>query len=114
MMNEHDKWASGTALPLIQTATNAATAYIESGWAVVPIPPGEKGPRFRNWQNRRFGPSEFKSDDNIGVVLGTASGDLVDVDLDCPEAVALAPDFLPPTFAVFGRSGKPNSHYFYR
>ena len=49
---------------------------------------------------------------NIGVLLGDASGGLADGDLDCPEAIALAPVFLPPT-RTFGRESKPRSHWLY-
>jgi hypothetical protein len=38
---------------------------------------------------------------------------LVDVDLDCHEAVLIGPDFLPPTGAIFGREDKPRSHYLF-
>lgn len=50
---------------------------------------------------------------SVGVDLGAASGDLVDCDLDCPEAVAMADATLPETGAVFGRKGKPRSHRLY-
>src|SRR5260370_1189416 len=42
----------------------------------------------------------------------TSSG-LTDIDLDCPEAIALAPYILPATDAVFGRQSKPASHFLY-
>ena len=35
------------------------------------------------------------------------------MDLDCTEALALAPSFLPPTEAVFGRASKDRSHWLY-
>ena len=38
----------------------------------------------------------------------------MDVDLDCPEAIALAKALLPATQAQFGRKSKPASHYLYR
>jgi hypothetical protein len=50
---------------------------------------------------------------NIGIVLGPTSKGLTDVDLDCAEAVALAPYLLPRTEARFGRRSKPDSHYLY-
>jgi len=50
---------------------------------------------------------------NIGVVLGPSSRGLTDVDLDAPEAVTIAPYFLPPTKAIFGRASKPSSHWLY-
>jgi hypothetical protein len=51
---------------------------------------------------------------NIGVLLGEPSIGLIDVDLDHPRAVKLAPHFLPPTPMVFGRATKPRSHWVYR
>ena len=47
---------------------------------------------------------------HIFLSAGEPSGDLVDVDLDCPEALELAPFFLPGTGCSFGREGKPRSH----
>jgi putative DNA primase/helicase len=38
----------------------------------------------------------------------------VDIDLDCPESLLIAPLFLPPTGFKFGRPSNPNSHHFYR
>ena len=55
----------------------------------------------------------FRAEQNIGVQLGAKSKGLTDIDLDCAEAVRLAPYFLPPTDAVFGRASKPSSHYLY-
>jgi putative DNA primase/helicase len=50
---------------------------------------------------------------NLGQLNGEPSGDRVDVDLDAPEAVALADAFLPATGAIFGRASKPQSHRIY-
>jgi hypothetical protein len=50
---------------------------------------------------------------NVGVQLGPRSGGLTDADLDCAEAIRLAPHFLPPTEAVFGRKSKRRSHWLY-
>jgi hypothetical protein len=47
------------------------------------------------------------------VILGPPSGWLVDVDLDCAEAMRLADYFLPGTESIFGRDGKPRSHWEY-
>lgn len=51
---------------------------------------------------------------NVGLLMGLHSNGCVDVDLDTPEAVVLAPTFLPGTDAVFGRSSRPRSHRLYR
>ena len=66
------------------------------GWQPVPVPTRRKGPVRSGWQNLRLTdeerPQYFDDDDNLGVLLGEPSGGLVDVDLDCEEAVQLAPD----------------------
>jgi hypothetical protein len=83
----------------------------------VPIPRGQKKPAITGWQNfcapienipRLFGTGE-----NVAVRLGKGSGELVDADLDCPEALALADLYLPATGAEFGRASKPRSHRLY-
>ncbi|HEV2547014.1 MAG TPA: bifunctional DNA primase/polymerase [Stellaceae bacterium] len=100
----------------IGDADDFALRYRARGWAVLPLEPKGKDPLrqiSRGWQN-------FVADDsttfpgNVGVLLGARSDGLVDVDLDCPETVALAAELLPPTDAVFGRAGKRRSHWLYR
>ncbi len=49
---------------------------------------------------------------NVGIQMGEVSGWLCCVDLDCPEAARLAPEFLPKTLTS-GKGGVA-SHYFYR
>src|SRR5215471_15273964 len=93
----------------------AAQQYRGHGWQVVPIPHREKGPNRRGWGNLRLTladlPTAFRNDDNnIGVLLGPPSGELVDIDLDCPEALGLADLYLPKTSAEFGRRSKQRAH----
>ena len=57
---------------------------------------------------------EFTPDRNVGIVLGAASGGLVDIDLDDPVAIKAAPYLLPDTDAVFGRPSKRSSHRLYQ
>lgn len=89
-----------------------AKQYIDLGWAVVPLNPGEKRASVR-WQNTTYKPSDFNDDSNIAVKLGTPSAGLVDVDCDHPFAVAAAKALLPQTGKVFGRTAKPSSHYLF-
>ncbi len=101
-----------------RAALNAARHYREAGYNVVPIPCKAKGPRLLNWQHLRLTadelPQHFNGDcANIGLLLEDASGGLVDVDLDTPEALALA-EWLPDTSMVSGRPGNRASHRFYR
>src|ERR1700682_249756 len=95
----------------------AARAFLRRGWQPVPIPRGQKGPRLKSWQTFRWAendlPSHFCSGGNIGILLGEASGNLVDVDLDVPEAIVVSVGLLPPTGRVHGRRAKPNSHWWY-
>jgi hypothetical protein len=51
---------------------------------------------------------------NLGVLLGEASGDLIDIDLDHPAAARLKSYLLPYTAAVHGRETSRKSHYWYR
>jgi hypothetical protein len=91
-----------------------AKAYRDMGLAVCRIEPGEKRPLYKDWNLRSLEPGDFREDDNIGIQSGRLSGDLVTIDLDVPEAVSLAPQYLPPTNSVEGRPGKPCSHWRYR
>lgn len=100
------------------SATREEAAYhVRHGRGVVPIPVGGKAPRAPGWQSRKIGladvPRYFSGESNIGVILGPASGELVDIDLDCTEALALADVYLPATCAEFGRASKPRSHRLY-
>jgi hypothetical protein len=85
----------------------------------VPVPHRSKNPNRRGWQALRLDADDLPANFNgramnVGALLGEPSGWMVDVDLDCPEAVALADDFLPPTGMTWGRASKPRSHRIYR
>ena len=104
------------------SATNstlsAAITYTQRGLSVVPIPHAQKGPKFPRWQDLRLTeldlPQHFNGQpQNIGLLLGEPSGDLIDVDVDCPGALTLT-HLLPDTAMVSGRLGKPGSHHFYK
>lgn len=99
------------------TALGAAFDYRDRGWCPVPVRFKSKAgaPGWRNFEpsddelNRHFG----NGPTNIGILLGERSGDLVDIDLDCPEARALARALLPDSDCAFGRRSAPRSHIFY-
>jgi hypothetical protein len=92
----------------------AAFGYASRGWAIVPIPCGEKRPAMPGWPDFDARPEHvprlFGHGENIAVILGPKSGDLADIDLDCHQAIELADLYLPATRAVFGRASKPRSH----
>ncbi|MDA2912980.1 bifunctional DNA primase/polymerase [Acidobacteriia bacterium AH_259_A11_L15] len=91
--------------------------YLRRGWAVVPVARGEKAPRVKDWPSLRLTeadvPAYFSGSENVGVILGEASGGLIDLDLDTLQARLLAPAFLPRTEAVLGRPSNPASHWLY-
>jgi Bifunctional DNA primase/polymerase, N-terminal/Primase C terminal 2 (PriCT-2) len=91
-----------------------ARAYRDQrGWKVIPL--DGKLPVKRNFVERSYTASDFtRPGRNIGVVLGSRSDWLVDIDLDCIEAVELADAYLPVTHSMFGRASKPRSHRLYR
>jgi hypothetical protein len=86
-------------------------AYVDDGWPVVPLKSREKRPKDSGWQTRTYTAADFDPDDNVGVKLGLG---IYDVDLDDRYAAVAAKDLLLSTGAVFGRPGKPDSHYLYQ
>ena len=91
--------------------------YVQQGWTPIPIPDGRKAPRLPGWQKTELSRALDHFDDhhgNLGLLLGQPSNDLVDIDLDCAEAVAAADILLPRTGAVHGRTSHPRSHRWYQ
>jgi hypothetical protein len=105
---------------LKMTALEIARQYVvQRGWSVVPVPFRSKNPGFPDWQKLRLTEATLATrfngcPQNVGILLGAPSDWLIDVDLDHSLAVKLAPLFLPTTGAVFGRPGKPRSHWIFR
>ncbi len=100
-----------------QTPLEIALRLIKLGRAPIPIPFQQKGPVLQDWQHLKVtaetAPDYFNgAPQNVGVLLGAPSNWLVDVDLDCPEALTAAPHLLPAT-GTFGRKSTPASHYLY-
>lgn len=103
----------------IELLHQAVKWYINQGWRPIPIKDKMKGPDQKNWSSIRIKEEEVEARfsgeyTNVGLVLGSASGGLVDIDLDCEEAATLAGKFLPATECVFGRRSKLRGHYMYK
>src|SRR5690348_1993132 len=105
MTNQGQQWV---------TPLDAARAYRQRGLDPIPLPPRSKNPMRRGWQHEHIADGDlvrrFHSVANVGIRTGALSAHHVDVDLDTPEAVALAPRFLPLTTMIHGRAGNPDSH----
>jgi hypothetical protein len=100
------------------TPLETALGYIGRGWNVTPVEYRGKKPLGNGWQLRVIDATNaaqyFNGEKlNIGAVLGPTSRKLTDVDLDCDEAIAIAPYILPRTRARFGRASKRESHRLY-
>jgi hypothetical protein len=107
----------------VQPASAAAAArlYTGMGLCVLPLQLRAKGCFAKGWEQWRITGEDLErhfpagQEGNIGVLLGAASGGLVDLDLDCMEAVRIAPYMIPAVTWVFGHApSAPHSHRIYR
>jgi hypothetical protein len=103
---------------LTRTSLEAARRYLAAGLQPIPVSAGSKNPGRDGWPEERYDAvtleAAFRNGCNVGVLGGAPSGGLVDIDLDCPEALAAATVFLPQTHCIFGRPSRRRSHYIYR
>lgn len=82
------------------SAREGAIRWIEQGFSPVPIPSQSKAPVLPGWPDLRItgeNVSEYFNGSamNIGLLLGLDGA--TDADLDCAEAISIAPAFLPAT-----------------
>lgn len=100
------------------TLQQAAEDYYRRGWHLTPVI--GKDPLLDEWPTTLLSFEDLKeqflsngSGYGIGGLLGDPSRDLVDVDLDVPEAVAAARYFLEEDTLTVGRQSNPRSHLLY-
>src|SRR5215208_3448434 len=92
------------------------TAYEEFGYKLIKVDPELKSPNYKAWQLKTISPDEMRqwvaNGGNVGIQVGEVSDWICAADLDCPEAVRLAPKFLTETL----KSGKQgiSTHWVYR
>jgi hypothetical protein len=115
-------------MPKPDTTLDAALDAIKRGYQIIPINATMKRPMIGNWPHITW-PADTTADTflarlkdewgfdpnapfNLGVILGPASGELVDVDIDDHRAKRFR-SLLPHTLARSGRTGSPDSHYWY-
>lgn len=94
----------------------SAEGFLDVGWQPIPLWPKSKKAINKEWPQSRLDRADvertFRGPVNIALLLGSPSGGLVDVDVDCLEALTLA-SWLLPAGCTFGRRSKPRSHYLY-
>ena len=105
--------------PVQENTLDEVLYYLRHKIYAIPIPLGEKAPKHKGWQKDRNGEEDWRrivsrGPCNVGLLNGEASDGLLDVDLDCQEAVQMANQFLPDTGWKSGRESKPYSHWWYR
>ena len=102
-------------IDFLQTSANATREYyLNWGWQLTPVKFRGKAPIMSKWNTHVLDYETFIAEygnvpHNLGLILGKKQ---IDIDLDRPEARALAPLLLPPT-RRFGRKTAKNSHYIY-
>jgi putative DNA primase/helicase len=110
--------ASSSDVVYLHPPLSIARSYIDRHWNPVPVLFRSKIPIGEKWQLRvidHSNVSQYFGDtpQNVGVVMGPLSKGLTDVDLDCREAIDLAPMIIPKTTAIFGRRSSPAAHWLY-
>jgi hypothetical protein len=109
----------------VSDVRESARRFLDRGERVIPLKPGSK--HFRDGDTaftKKYAPEDFAEGENIGEIPSTG---ISTVDLDWPEAVRLAPYFLPLTSSIYGRRAedkkekegerwvsRERSHYRYR
>lgn len=97
--------------PARSNTLSAARDFINCGCSPIPIPGKSKAPDMANWPTFKAEldslEEHFSPQCNVGLLLGKRSNGLIDIDLDCSEAIALAPHWLPSTGWIHGRQSNP-------
>lgn len=116
--------APSTSKVSTQSVVRTAVTAVSKGFTPIPINERAKNPGMPSWTRQRWETAQeaeerfeewaSKGMTNIGLLLGDASGGLVDIDLDHPRTARLKDYFLPPTSMRTGRPGRPGSHYWYK
>lgn len=102
----------------ISSELQAAYNYHAQGLPPIPIKRGAKQAAIDGWQSRSIPVEEFgqywggSAPCGLAIPLGARSKGLIDMDLDWPEARALADElpFLYGGLLAFGRKGSPRAH----
>ena len=94
--------------------------YFQRRCQPLPVSPRNKRPLKPDWQHQHLTYEQIAAiidahpDINLGVLLGSVSEQLVDIDIDEPKAIGIFHRLMSPTASMFGRRSKPGSHRIYR
>jgi hypothetical protein len=102
----------------LKAVEQAAKLYTECGWSLTPLHARQKGTDIKGWtkglSQERLNKAFKAGYTNLGILTGSISGGLVDIDLDCDEACGLFDQYFPETKAKFGRPSRNISHCLYK
>jgi len=97
-------------VPDVNLLQTAVAAYRAQGYVPIPVDPRSKKPSGGDgWNERTYTLEDFPRDGNVGLLLGTPGGGLVDFDFDWPEAAQIASVLLS-NLPAFGRTSSPGAH----
>lgn len=101
----------------LDAVERAAKGYQEQGWRLAPLHARKKGTDIKGWSKglsqERLNKAFRAGYTNLGILTGSISGGLVDIDLDCDEASRLCNTYFSETNAKFGRPSRPLTHCLY-
>lgn len=101
--------------PAPVNATAIALDLLDRGWQPVLLKPRSKVPPRDGWQNLRYTPAEirrvFAGACNVGINLGEASDNTVDVDVDHPKGAAALQALGAPSTLMYHHAGRPHLLY---
>lgn len=100
------------------TPREVIQSYIDKGFQLVfwPSTGDWKGPREKNWIDKRYTIEDYHDGDRVGIMHGVEVSPgkyLVDVDVDWGPGVEIAKAMLPVTQFIWGRTSKRVSHCLY-
>lgn len=106
---------SGVADDYVESVRDEALAWKSRGGVIVPARFRSKRATDPGWLNLRLTDAEIRRrfKQSLNLALNMGASDLIDFDLDCPEAIAAARILMPKTMC-FGHASAPRSHYLIR
>lgn len=102
------------------TNRNEIKKLLDMGFGPLPIPYAHKKAVIKGWPTLKITQKNFDeyfpkgTKQNVGILNGAPSGNIIDIDIDHMTALYFAQIYLPKTCMIFGRKTKPKSHWIYK